>query len=91
MFKEMVSYYHELGTEICLSCSRVITLGLFEIHREHFISILTNKCQATKDRFLAKISDTYQNACKRFVRVPQRVPCWPVVGFSYNIKSIVSV
>lgn len=65
MFKEKVDYYHELGIEISLFSSRVETIGIFELHREHFISILINKSQATKDRFLLKITDTYQEACKR--------------------------
>lgn len=69
MFKEKVAYYHNLGTEISLLCNNVDTIGIFEIHREHFISILINKSQTTKDRFLLKIIDTYQNACKWFVFV----------------------
>lgn len=64
MFKIKVAYYHNLSIEIALTSSRVITIGVFEIHREHFISILINKSQATKDRFLNKINDTYQNSCR---------------------------
>lgn len=65
LFKEKVLHYHELGIEISLVCSKVETIASFEIHREHFISILINKSQATKDRFLAKITDTYQEMCKK--------------------------
>lgn len=62
--EQKVSYYRDLADEILVSCDRVVTMGSFEIHRQHFVTILANKAHAIRDRFLEKISDTYQRACK---------------------------
>lgn len=67
MYMKMVSYYHNLGYEINSTLMHTVSIGIFEIRRENFISILIEKAGAIRDELLRRINDDCQTLCNKYV------------------------
>lgn len=51
--------------EIPIELSHVITMGLFEMHREELIGTMVTQAKFLRDQLLSRLTKDYQTLCKQ--------------------------
>jgi dynein heavy chain len=64
-YKVQVALYDSLMKEIPIQLAHVITMGLFEMHREELISTMVTQARNLRDQLIARLTRDYQNLCKQ--------------------------
>ncbi|CAG2062839.1 unnamed protein product, partial [Timema podura] len=63
-FGPLVVKFHELSKEIPCKSSHVVTMGMYEMHREDLIRTMVSQAVSLRDQVLTRMALDYQNLCK---------------------------
>lgn len=64
-FKQQVAIYDTLMKEIPIQLAHVVTMGLFEMHREELINTMVSQAKNMRDQLISRLTRDYQNLCKQ--------------------------
>ncbi|XP_049773091.1 dynein axonemal heavy chain 7 [Schistocerca cancellata] len=64
-YTEMVVKFHDLSLQIPCKTMHVVTMSMYEIHREGLIHNLVMQSRSQRDQILAKMASYYQEMCKQ--------------------------
>ncbi|KAI4465685.1 dynein axonemal heavy chain 7-related [Holotrichia oblita] len=63
-YVEKILYYKEIQDNIPTKMEHVITMGMYDMHREELIKTLVGAAEALKEMLLTRCTKDYQNMCK---------------------------
>lgn len=64
-YKQQVAIYDSLTKEIPIQLAHVVTMGLFEMHREELINTMVSQAKSLRDQLITRLTRDYQNLCKQ--------------------------
>lgn len=64
-YKEKVAMYDSLYKNIPIEIPHVITMGLFEIHRDELINTMVTQAKSFRDQLISRLTRDYQALCKQ--------------------------
>lgn len=67
-YVERILYYKEIQDNIPTKMEHVITMGMYDMHREELIKTLVGAAEALKEMLLTRCTKDYQNMCKVYVQ-----------------------
>lgn len=66
-YVDKILYYKEIQDNIPIRMEHVITMGMYDMHREELIKTLVSAAEALKDLMIARCTKDYQTMCKVYV------------------------
>lgn len=66
-YVEKILYYKEIQDNIPIRMQHVITMGMYDMHREELIKTLVSAAEALGEMLITRCTKDYQNMCKVYV------------------------
>lgn len=72
-FVPLILKYHGLAQEIPCIAEHVVTMGMYEMHRDELIQTMVSQAQDLRNQLLAHMTHNYQALCRQWVEYEKKL------------------